>query len=110
MTDKLNERDALSDEQIEVLWLEHLQTHTHPEPIAFARAIEAAVLSRATAAAEPEAWLTADGRESCTAGDKEAWLQQPEMHALAAEHCIPLYAHPVRLGRGEAAGAIGGRR
>jgi hypothetical protein len=44
---------------------------------------------------EPVAWLTADLKESCTAGDKRAWNQQDEMKHIATEHCVPCFLHPV---------------
>jgi hypothetical protein len=50
-------------------------------------------------AAEPVAWLTKDGTESCTAGDKAMWLQQDDTKAIAAEHCIPCYAAPPSAGQ-----------
>jgi hypothetical protein len=50
-------------------------------------------------AEEPVAWLTADGSESCTAGDKEMWLQQDDMKNIAAEHCIPCYITPPSVGQ-----------
>jgi hypothetical protein len=52
------------------------------------------VAAPSPAPAEPVAWLTKDGKEACSAGDKEAWLQQDEMRSIAEEHCVPCYAAP----------------